>query len=252
MALSLSRSTNILAPKPAPTLSMFAPSPTASSALGALVGGMNAPAPATPIRPIFTAPPPSFNLNSSNLLTKYAPATTGATTTIPVPSQAPPRATVPGMFATLGTFGAPQPSLLAKLTSPPAPPIRASGINAPSLGTRPTTLLQSVRDVTSRIAPFNPPMTPPAVGPVTPDAYLPPGMPPATPAASTASAAASTAIPGGGGMLDQGYPADAVAGVDPHATPASGPSLGTMALYGAAGLGGLFLLSKMFKGSSAA
>lgn len=247
MALTVNRLTAPPPPTRSAPLSFFSPSPTASSSLAQAVGGMFAPAPPQPpVRTLLTAPAPSPAFPAS--LPKYLPATTGATTTIPVPSQSPPSATIDGMFAKLGLFGAPAPAPLALRS--PLRPISVSGVNAPAVGTRPATLLQSVRAATSWIAPFNPPFSPPAVGPVRADAYLPPSAPPVTPAASTSSGAASTALPsGGGGYSTEGAP---MPWLEQEAQPApapAGPSFGTIALYGAAGLGGLFLLSKMFGGS---
>jgi len=88
-----------------------------------------------------------------------------------------------------------------------------------------------------------------------------------TPGVSTAagsSPAPSTALPdpgyyspsGGGfdpyGSGDGAYlqAGNALAATHAPASPSS-PSLGTLALYGGAALGGLFLLSKMFKGGGA-
>jgi hypothetical protein len=188
---------------------------------------------------------PALLPSASSIVAGWRPATPA---TVP-PQPAPPAASssVGGLFARIAKFSQPSlPPSALQFAKQPAP--AATGFDAApvSAGWR------SVGGVTPSLPPAFVGTPPPAAS------MIPPAQPPAGQAATLAPQASPTSTlpdpgftmgPGGSfpGSGDGAYlnPPSSAA---PTAAPDTSPSLGTLALYGGVAVGGLFLLSKMFKG----
>lgn len=233
-------------------LPVFSKQPPASPLARSLAAAMRTPpTPSRPVASTFLSPARAPMPPVSAMLVSYTPPNM-STTTPPVPSQSSPQGSVSGLFARLALLSQPKPpaTMSMQVPSSAAPP---SDFYAPNVGTSPGHFLsqQAMRATGSPIEPYNPP--PPDLGIATVGATPFVGYPPAPGPAAPMGHSAALPASGGGGYSDSttiGGAGDAPYLMAEGSAAPAAPSVTDyqrLALYGAAGLGALWLLSRVVK-----
>lgn len=229
---------------------VFARQVSASPLAASLAVALRTPlTPSRPVQSTFLSPSKTAIPTVSSQLVSYTPPDM-STTTPPIPSQTSPKSSTVGIFAQLARFSQPAPpaALRLQLATTPAPP---SNFYASPVGTSPGNFLAQQLAAGSPIASYNP--SPPDLGVATVGATPFVGYPPAPGPAAPMGASATLPAPGGGGYGPGGdYPGSGdgaylTAGDLTPMADLTKPDYQKLALYGAAGLGGLYLLSRIFK-----
>lgn len=251
-----------------------APTTASNIRLGRMVTAIRSapPPPASPSRPFLGVPLPRSLIAlpaASSAVRNFAPP--AVSQVIPVKAQSTPSTSPTGMLSNLALLSQPRASFLPFRTS--SSPV--GGLRSPTVDNSPANVLDRMRIALSgkALAPYNPPAAPQATAPVDQavfqSAQPPAAAPPASTSSSTlpgggfdpyASTDGSTNYPGSGdaAVLNAGQPDPLHPGFDlngnplPPAAPSSTGSIVAFAqanplLAGGLALGGLFLLSKIFK-----